>query len=506
MSRPADLPSRTSHSHDLSDLEQRVQSATSSTCGTSSLLQKFYTRGQVIFRRVPHRLLRHGFIALSIPAALIAGSVIPAAQRAEQTLAPVAAAYAVQGSLSAFVGDAAVADEAISDDFVFTDTSLALGAPVNMQFVPVVVDVANLRNGPGTNYTRIGRLKQGQTVQLLGRNADWFQIKTSGGQVGWLHAELVEVASGVARGLVTVKAGTAPAAAARFGSTTEAAVNLRGGPGTNHGSLAKLPKGATLEILGQQDGWYQVSTQKGTVGWVTASFFKPGAAAPTAAAGPITAAIAANKVNLRQGPSTSFASLGKMAAGYNVQVIARNGGWFKIKTPKGSVGWVSQDLVSNSAAVAQRVPVTNDVPAAPKAQAVPKAAAAPTVAASNDAAGIALRFVGARYVYGGSSPAGFDCSGLTKYVYSQLGISLPHKASLQFSERFGQRVGFNQLAPGDLVFFARTTGAPGITHVALYVGNGMMVSANTPRTGVQYVSIYGQYWSSRFAGGLRVYR
>jgi cell wall-associated NlpC family hydrolase len=108
-------------------------------------------------------------------------------------------------------------------------------------------------------------------------------------------------------------------------------------------------------------------------------------------------------------------------------------------------------------------------------------------------------------VYGGASPRGFDCSGLTSYVYRQLGVNLPHKASMQFSTRYGQRVGFGDLAAGDLVFFANTAGR-GITHVALYVGNGMMVSANTPRTGVQYVSIHSNYWRRHFAGAIRPYR
>ncbi len=93
------------------------------------------------------------------------------------------------------------------------------------------------------------------------------------------------------------------------------------------------------------------------------------------------------------------------------------------------------------------------------------------------------------------------------YVYQQLGVKLPHRASAQLNDRYGQRIqGLEELAPGDLVFFKRTTKARGITHVALYVGDGMMVSANSPRTGVQHVSIHSSYWRSRFAGGLRPYR
>jgi cell wall-associated NlpC family hydrolase len=126
---------------------------------------------------------------------------------------------------------------------------------------------------------------------------------------------------------------------------------------------------------------------------------------------------------------------------------------------------------------------------------------------SFEAVDLAMQHVGARYRYGGASPRGFDCSGLTMYVYQQLGVKLPHRASAQLNDRYGQRIqGLEELAPGDLVFFKRTTKARGITHVALYVGDGMMVSANSPRTGVQHVSIHSSYWRSRFAGGLRPYR
>lgn len=512
MSSPADLPGRTSHTSDLQDLQQRVQRESTSLCGTSSLFNRFLVAGRTRMRALPLRYLRHGFIALSIPAALIAGSVIPAASRSHTTIAPVASAYAVQASLSAFQGDVAIADEAVSDEFVFTGSTAALGAPVSAMYAPVSVDVANLRSGPGTSYQRLAKLREGQSVRLLGRSGEWLKVQTSDGTTGWMHSELVNVSAQATRSLTVVNA---PAAATssnlRLGTTTDNKVNLRGGPSTDHAVLGQLSAGVQLEVIGESNGWYKVATSKGTVGWITDDFLKIGGGQAAAAkpSGPIVGAVGEASVNLRKGPNTAFGSFGRMAEGVKLEVLARNGSWYKVRSPRGTVGWVARDLVNISADAAARVPVTNDVPALPKVQA-PAAPAvnkpsAPTIAASNDAASVALRYVGARYVYGGASPSGFDCSGLTSYVYRQLGVSLPHKASAQFSTRYGQRVSFGNLAAGDLVFFANTAG-PGITHVALYVGGGMMVSANTPRTGVQYVSINSRYWSSHFAGALRPYR
>jgi len=121
------------------------------------------------------------------------------------------------------------------------------------------------------------------------------------------------------------------------------------------------------------------------------------------------------------------------------------------------------------------------------------------------ASAVARKYVGYPYRYGAAGPRAFDCSGLTMYVYRQFGIKLPHKASAQFSTRYGRRIAsVKALIPGDLVFFSNTTGRRGITHTAIYIGNGMMVSANTPRTGVQLVSINGSYWRRHWAGGLRL--
>jgi cell wall-associated NlpC family hydrolase len=496
----------------LNDLQQRVQQE-SSICGTSSLLKQFLTSSGTRLRSLPHRYLRHGFIALSIPAALLAGTILPAAQQSSLNITPVAAAYGVQGSLSAFYGDGSVAEEATADDFIFTDTGMALGAPVNTRYAPISVDIANLRSGPGINYDRIAKLQQGQTVRLLGKNGDWYQIETKGGQTGWLHGELVDVNEAASTSLMTVKASAAPAKA-RVGTTTDSNVNLRSGPSTEYKIVTRLPAGIKLEVLGQQDGWYRVSTPKGTTGWITDDFFRLGqptvAPAKAESNGAIVARVGESRVNLRKGPNTRFGSYGRMAEGTEIQVLARNGNWLKVRSPRGTIGWIAKDLVEFTSGGIESVPITKDVPVLPKpvvkpAPAAPAAPAAPTGSASHDAAGIALRYVGARYVYGGASPRGFDCSGLTMYVYRQLGVNLPHKASLQFSTRYGQRVGFSNLAPGDLVFFANTAG-PGITHVSLYVGNGMMVSANTPRTGVQYVSIHSRYWRSHFAGAIRPYR
>lgn len=114
-------------------------------------------------------------------------------------------------------------------------------------------------------------------------------------------------------------------------------------------------------------------------------------------------------------------------------------------------------------------PVSNPTPAPP--------------AASSGIVAIAERFIGAPYVYGGSSPAGFDCSGFTSYVYGLAGKSLPRTATAQM--QVAARVSTPQ--PGDLIFFGSGSYA---YHVAIYVGNGMMIDANHPGGSVGIRPIY----------------
>jgi cell wall-associated NlpC family hydrolase len=139
------------------------------------------------------------------------------------------------------------------------------------------------------------------------------------------------------------------------------------------------------------------------------------------------------------------------------------------------------------------------------AQAVTVAAEAPSEESSPESlppakytgvVAIAMQYLGVPYVWGGMSPAGFDCSGFVAYVYAQVGVSLPHNAAMQFG--YGVPVSRDQLEPGDLVFF------DGLGHNGMYIGGGQFIHA--PHTGdvVKISSLYDSWYDSKWVGGRRL--
>lgn len=115
---------------------------------------------------------------------------------------------------------------------------------------------------------------------------------------------------------------------------------------------------------------------------------------------------------------------------------------------------------------------------------------------------VALRYQGVPYVFGGSSPEGFDCSGMTQYVYREIGVQLPRSAQEQY--RSAKHISIADAQPGDLVFFCKTYQTSSyITHVAIYVGDGRIYHAGSK--GVGYANLETEYWQEHFVGFGRVW-
>lgn len=269
--------------------------------------------------------------------------------------------------------------------------------------------------------------------------------------------------------------------AQRFGTT---AAQIRAlNPGTN---WAALQIGATIQVP---------ATAQGT---------QPQAQLAVNRIATKHAKIAKNGTAVRRQPSVNAAKITEVDRGVQTTVLDRKGDWYQLRFPRGTVGWVRGDLLEpvKATQVAQ-----NTSRAAATPQASRNTRNSPTTVAANlpKAGGslldTAMSFKGVRYVYGGTSRSGMDCSGFVQTVFKNHGISLPRTASTQAG--VGQSVGKGNLKPGDVVFF-QTGRAGRINHSGIYIGGGQFIHASSSGKKVQINRLDEGYYSRQFRGGKRM--
>ena len=104
-------------------------------------------------------------------------------------------------------------------------------------------------------------------------------------------------------------------------------------------------------------------------------------------------------------------------------------------------------------------------------------------------------------MHGGITPAGFDCSGFVYFIFNKAGIALGRAMWDQINA--GQHIAAADLRPGDLVYF-KNTYHKGVSHIAIYIGNGKIVHACNERVGVTVSDLWSPYWVAHYAGAVRI--
>ena len=267
------------------------------------------------------------------------------------------------------------------------------------------------------------------------------------------------------------------------------ALYLREAPEGN--IIATLPQDTVLAVVNNSNSWFKVVVN-GREGYVSGEYLT----------GTLTSdfnlgtghIVCDTTVNLREQPNTSSSVLASLSNSTAVSVTGVYQGWYKVSC-NGKNGYVHPDYIT-FAAVQTPAPAENKAPVTPDSNVVSYTG---TSEARAEVLEYAAQFLGTPYVYGGSSPSGFDCSGFTSYVFNNTVGSIPRVAQSQFNAT--THVSRVELLPGDLVFFGSS--ASSISHVGIYVGDDTFI--HSPHTGdvVKYESLSGNY-ASRFQGGGRV--
>ncbi len=271
-------------------------------------------------------------------------------------------------------------------------------------------------------------------------------------------------------------------------------LRVRAEASTDSQVLTKLNHGEKVEVLSSaENGWYQIAFEE-TTGFVSSDYLvvdggqdavtAVSSVSPTSAAAQPAAAeaaeprygrVIASSLNIRAGAGTDYEKVGSLRMGKVVEIVGESNGWYQIDS-----GYVTSDYVS--------IVDASEAAASGKGQEI---------------ADYAMQYVGYPYVYGGSSPKGFDCSGFTSYVYRQFGYSINRSASNQLDN--GTSVSMGELQPGDLVFFKKSgTGSKRASHVGIYIGGSQFVHASTARVGVIVSNMSDAYYTTGFVGGRRI--
>ena len=250
-------------------------------------------------------------------------------------------------------------------------------------------------------------------------------------------------------------------------------MNFRSGPSVEAGVLSSLTESEEVTVLQTADGWCQIRWN-GQDGYVSAEYVSVDGIPLLDPKGVVTG----NCVNLRSGPSTNDSILTMVNSGTMVDLISLSDGWYAIEY-NGLSGYISADYV----------------------RVYDGASSSEGSSIGEDVVELALSYVGTSYVYGGSSPRGFDCSGFTMYIFS-----LPHSATSQWYNS-GSYVEKSDLQPGDLVLFCdpRYSKGKACSHVGIYIGDNEFVHASSSSS--KYVktdSLDSDYYSRYYVGAKRI--
>lgn len=278
-------------------------------------------------------------------------------------------------------------------------------------------------------------------------------------------------------------------------------INLR--PVIYSNSIAVVKPNTELTIVQIVNNWAYVSTNE-TIGWIPYTYLahkevttvktnKESEQENTKTQEPVTTKtgyISSDDVNFRKEANTEATVLVVLHKNDKVIVLEEQEEWVKVSY-NSQVGYIAKQFVSD-----KKVETTS--------RSNSKRENSTTVSGKGqEVVEYAKQFLGASYVYGGQTPAkGFDCSGLTKYVYQHFGVSLTHSATAQ--SKVGTKVKKENLQPGDLVFFSDYKTYQGIGHCGIYIGNNLFIHASTESTGVITSSLLQEMYIKRYVTATRL--
>lgn len=405
-------------------------------------------------------------------------------------------------------------------------------------YVIATSGVLNVRAEKDINSEIIGRLNPGMELWLEGEYEDWYLISfTSEGveKKGYVSKEFVTTSYDEAKDILLQEVMYEKV-------TISAGAEMKSAPDINASPIELFQNDEAVIIISKvDDNWSQIyTTDDYTSGYVLNSALsadgemvlkedvvKDRAESIKAIGTQGVVYSAVGSVNVRTMPGEDKDIKITLPSGTSCLLVKTIGDWVKISYGDGYIaGYVkSEYTMTKNAYDAMKAEEARKLEEAKKkkeeqnkkqqtasssskaakntssaSSAVSSSAVSSSSSKGQQIVNIASKYLGVRYVYGGTSPSGFDCSGLVQYVCRQAGISVNRTSRDQYNN--GVAVAKSNLQPGDLVFFAKGSS---ISHVGIYAGNGQVIHSPRPGKSVCYVSFASMCSYSNYVGARRVY-
>ena len=259
------------------------------------------------------------------------------------------------------------------------------------------------------------------------------------------------------------------------GAETTTAVNLRTGAGTGNAIIATVGEGTALIVEADTgSGWYKVNYD-GESGYMSADYLSFSETMDLTAQGWVDG----SDVRMRAAAGTDSEIVRVTTYGESVEILGVDGEWYKVSAG-GKTSYIRGDYVSFTEPDPSQAPAAGSI--------------------GEQIVAFAEQFLGTPYVWAGSSPSGFDCSGFVSYVFKNFGYTVNRTAASMYTN--GVAVDKSELQIGDAVFFASSSESIG--HVGIYIGDGEFIHSSS---GCGYVTISGldeSYYSRMYVGARRI--
>lgn len=285
---------------------------------------------------------------------------------------------------------------------------------------------------------------------------------------------------------------------------TTDSLRLRAAPNTSSSTLAYARQNEVVVLLEKSGSWYKVLYNL-KQGYMHSSYLSVSTVKNVELG---YGSVNYKQVNMRTGPGTSYTAIGKSNQGDLAYIIGFNKQWYKVIW-NDQICYIRSDYLTLTELpyenrASSKSPLFfrkgNSTGTAVSVSALKSSANYIATTQAQAIIATARQYIGVPYLWAGTSPAGFDCSGFVQYVFNAHGISLKRTAATQYTH--GTYVAKSDLQAGDLVFFQNTYKV-GISHVGIYIGDGQFIHASSSK-GVTISDLSSSYYVSHYYGARRI--